>query len=83
MLCVLFCCIDIHLGIAAFLTAFLTTPRCEQDQTGGGGNAWIKQLRVLRAFRLFRLFGKMGQARGAIFWIKTAKLVTERRDGVR
>jgi hypothetical protein len=33
-----------------------------QDQGAtGGGNAWIKQLRVLRAFRLFRLFGKMGQ----------------------
>ena len=26
----------------------------------GGGNSWIKQLRVLRAFRLFRLLGKLG-----------------------
>ncbi len=26
----------------------------------GGGNSWIKQLRVLRAFRLFRLLGKVG-----------------------
>ncbi len=31
-----------------------------QDEVGGG-NGWIKQLRVLRAFRLFRLFGKLGQ----------------------
>jgi hypothetical protein len=26
----------------------------------GGGNSWIKQMRVLRAFRLLRLLGKVG-----------------------
>ncbi len=30
------------------------------DDGSGGGNSWMKQMRVLRAFRLLRLLGKMG-----------------------